>query len=487
MKKTFALVSMAAVTAVFLPVVRAGDSGGGAPLIQGTDSKASEVPMESSAPANPQSQNWNLHAQNTEIVQGDLPFPAKYSGPNSLNKNGEVQETVTLDLFLSMRLWPGAEAHVDGLAWQGFGLSQTFGIEAFPNGDAYKSGTQRPNYTFAHLFIRQTIGLGGDQEDVPDGQLALAGKEDISRLTFTLGRFSPLDICDNNTYASDQHTQFMNWAMMGNLTWDYGQDTVGYTTGFSAELNQPKWTLRYGFFQMPEDKNGFTGDDQYLKSPQGGAYGPFTKSWAMMSEFERRYSVCGYPGVVRFLGWLDEAEFASYSVATTLLRANPPPPGVGQGSGVTIPEAARAYRFKYGFGLNWEQEFAKNVGMFSRLGWNDGHEEAWTFTDANWSASLGMSVNGAGWSRPNDTFGLAGIVSGASRDNQKFLEAGGTDMLDGDGTLNYGWEKVLETYYAFNVWKSVYVTFDFQFVDDPAFNRDRGPVSIFAGRLHWEF
>ena len=82
-----------------------------------------------------------------------------------------------------------------------------------------------------------------------------------------MGRFSPLDICDNNTYAHDPHTQFMNWAMMGNLTWDYGQDTVGYTTGFAVELNQPKWALRYGFFQMPRDKNGFTGDDQFLKWP----------------------------------------------------------------------------------------------------------------------------------------------------------------------------------------------------------------------------
>ena len=171
--------------------------------------------------ANGPDQIWNWHVQNTDIVQGDPAFPAKYSGPNSLNSKGEVQETVTLDLFAGVRLWRGAEAHVDGLMWQGFGLSQTHGIEAFPNGDAYKAGTETPNFMFARLFIRQTIGLGGEQEDVPDDQLTLAGKQDISRLTFTLGRFSPLDICDNNTYAQDPHTQFMNWAMMGNLAWDY--------------------------------------------------------------------------------------------------------------------------------------------------------------------------------------------------------------------------------------------------------------------------
>ncbi len=425
-------------------------------------------------------QTWNVHVQNTDIVQGDLAFPAKYSGPASLNSQGEVRETVTLDLFAGLRLWQGAEAHVDGLMWQGFGLSQTHGIEAFPNGDAYKAGTQVPNGIIARLFIRQTIGLGGEQEDVPDDQLTLAGKQDISRLTFTIGRFSPLDICDYNTYAHDQHTQFMNWAMMGNIAWDYGQDTIGYTTGLAVELNQPKWTLRYGFFQMPQDKNGYTGDDQLFKWPYDGSaqFGPFLRSWAMMSEFERRYSINDHPGVVRFLAWLDEAHFASYGAATAILLADGPDADISP---------ARDYRFKYGFGLNWEQEIVKNVGVFSRLGWNDGHNETWTFTDVNWTASLGVSVNGEIWRRPDDTFGLAGIASGASTDNQRFLEAGGQDITDGDGALTYSLEKVLETYYDFKIWKTIHAALDYQFVVDPAFNQDRGPVSIFGARLHWEF
>ncbi|HTD40216.1 MAG TPA: carbohydrate porin [Mucilaginibacter sp.] len=432
-------------------------------------------------------QRFNLHFQNTYVVQGDPGFSAKYSGPNSLNRAGERQETATANLFAGARLWRGAEAHMDFLMWQGFGLSQTYGIEAFPNGDAYKAGTKNPNFSFARLFIRQTIGLGGEQEDVPDDQLTLAGKQDIPRLTFTIGRLSPLDICDNNTYAHDQHTQFLNWAMMGNLTWDYGQNTIGYTTGVAVELNQPKWSLRYGFFQMPRDKNGFTGDDQFLMWPHRGAYGPFFRAWAMMAEFERRYIVNAHPGAIRFLTWLDEANFASYQVATAILLANPPDPNIGQGSGVTIPGAARGFRHKYGFGLNWEQEVSKNVGLFSRLGWTDGHNDTWTFTDADWSASMGISVKGSAWHRRGDTFGLAIIISGASRDNQQFLKAGGTDMLSGDGTLNYSPEKALETYYDFQIWKTVHATLDYQFVTNPAFNRDRGPVNVFGIRAHVAF
>jgi len=433
--------------------------------------------------ANGPDQIWNWHVQNTDIVQSDPGFPAKYFGPQSLNSKHQVQDTVTLDLFAGVRLWRGAEAHVDGLVWQGFGLSKTFGIEAFPNADAYKLGTSLPYLMFARAFIRQTIGLGGEQEDVPDGQLTLAGRQDISRLTFTIGRFTLLDIFDQNTYAEDPHTQFLNWALVGNLAWDYPADSVGFATGFAVELNQPKWSLRYGFYQMPDVANSLTGDDRFLLwRPNGGivppaAYGPFLHDWGMMVEFERRYSVNAHPGAIRFMPWLNEARMASNHAATAILLA--------KGPGADI-SPAQGYRYRYGFGLNWEQEVAKDAGMFSRLGWNDGCEQAWAYTDVNWTASLGVSVKGEQWQRPGDTFGLAGIVSGASRSNQKFLEAGGLGILAGDGALTYGSEKLVETYYDFRIWETVHAAADYQFISNPAFNRDRGPVSVFGLRLHWE-
>jgi high affinity Mn2+ porin len=436
--------------------------------------------------ANATPQRWNFHAQTTAVVDLDPPFQAKYSGPNSLINKGEREETLSADLFAGVRLWSGAEFHADLLMWQGFGLTDTFGIEAFPNGDAYKAGTVVPDFMFAHLFVRQTFGLGGEQEDVPDSQFTLAGKQDISRLSFTVGRFSPSDICDNNTYAHDAHTQFLNYAMGSNITWDYPSDSVGFTTGIAVELNQPQWALRYGWFQMPGLMNGFTADDRILMWPGDGSSGQFWRSWGMMTELERRWRVDDHPGAIRFLAWLDQADFASFAVATTLLRANPPPPDAPQGAGSTIPPAAFDYRYKYGFGLNWEQELSKTVGLFSRMGWNDGHEAAWTYTDANWSVSLGMSVKGAKWNRPDDTVGLAGILSGASPDQIAFLKAGGTGILNGDGNLSYDCEKVLEAYYDFPIGKTAHFTMDYQFIGDPAFNRDRGPVSVFGVRLHWE-
>ncbi len=282
------------------------------------------------------------------------------------------------------------------------------------------------------------------------------------------------------------HTQFLNWAAIANVTWDYPADPVGYTTGLAVELNRPDWTLRYGFFQMPSMQNGFTADDRILTWPGGGADGPFFLSWGMMTELERRWSIDGHKGAIRFLAWLNQADMANYSQATALLRANPPgsnlPPGTDD-----VPPASQAYRCKYGFGLNWEQEVAKDIGVFSREGWCDGQDEAWTYTEANWSASLGVSVKGAVRIRPDDTFGLVGIISGTSHANQQFLEAGGLGILDGDGALSYSSEKVLESYYGFQLGKSAQFMLDYQFVANPAFNCDRGPVSIFGARLHWEF
>jgi high affinity Mn2+ porin len=415
------------------------------------------------APPPLKEQTWNLHGQNTDIVQGDPAFPAQYSGPNSLDSKGEIRETVSVDLYAGVRLWRGAEAHVDGLMWQGFGLSETLGVEAFPNGEAFKLGTRVPNVNLARVFVRQTIGFGGDSEEVPDTALTLAGQRDVRRLTFTLGRFSAKDIFDNNGYANDARTQFMSWALMANEAWDLPGDSLGYITGFAAELNEPQWALRYGFFQMPRSANGVALDPHYLKA------------WGMVTEFERRWTISDHPGTARFLAYLNSANMGSYQAALD----NPVRPA--------DIEATREYRYKYGFGLNLEQEIVKNIGVFSRLGWSDGHTEAWAFSDVDRTVTAGLSIKGEAWSRPDDTFGLAGILNGISSVHRQFFEAGGLGILAGDGTLSYGFESSLETYYDVHVWKTVRLTFDYQFVTNPAFNRARGPVSVFGGRLHWEF
>jgi high affinity Mn2+ porin len=424
-------------------------------------------------------QRWNLHVQNTDIVQGYPAFQAQYSGLQSLPSFGEARETVSLDVMAGVRLWRGAEAHVDGLMWQGFGVNNVLGVEGFPSAEAYRIGTAVPNGSIARLFIRQTIGLGGGQEDVVDDQFSLSGQRDISRLTFTIGRFAAVDIFDNNAYAGDPRTQFMNWGLVSNETWDYPADTIGYDTGLAVELNQSKWTLRYGLFLLPSLQNGFTAEDQVLAWPYHSSAHDltFSRGRGMVTEFERRYNAKTHPGAIRFLTFLNRADMFRYAAAIPILKAN--------GAGADL-SAASVYRYKYGFGLNFEQEITKDVGLFSRLGWNDGQEQAWMFSDVDYTTSFGVSLKGEAWHRPGDSFGLAGVLNGISRVEQEFLAAGGSGILAGDGNLNYGWEKILETYYDARIWKMIHAAVDYQFISDPAFNRARGPVSVFGVRLHWQ-
>jgi high affinity Mn2+ porin len=213
---------------------------------------------------------------------------------------------------------------------------------------------------------------------------------------------------------------------------------------------------------MPDVSNG-VGQDTY-----------YSHAWGMVGELELRYTINGHPGAVRLLAYLNQAHMGSYqeAVDSPIRPAN--------------IVATEAYRYKYGFGLNLEQEIIKNVGLFSRLGWNDGHTESWAFTDVDRTASLGVSIKGGLWERAEDTVGLAGVINGLTPVHQEFFAAGGTGILAGDGNLTYGLEKIVEVYYDFHVWKTLHATLDYQYIIDPAYNQDRGPVSVFGARLHWE-
>ncbi len=416
-------------------------------------------------PVPPESQSWNFHFQNTDIGTYHPGFPSAYTGPNSLASPTEVRETVSVDLLFGARLWSGAEAHVDGLMWQGYGFSKTLGIEGFPSGEAFRLGARVPNVNFSRAFLRQTFGLNGETEKVADDALHLGGVQDTERVTLTLGKMSAKDIFDNNTYANDPRSQFLNWSLVANEAWDYPADSLGYITGFAAELTEPRWSWRYGFFQVPRVSNGLALDGHYLEA------------WAMVAESERRFTLGEHPGAVRWLAFLNRAHMGVYEAAANQ-PGLPPDDALAQ---------TRDYRFKYGFGLNVEQELARDLGAFGRLGWSDGKSEAWMYSDVDHAASLGMTLKGSRWGRPDDTLAAAGVFNGLSRVHEDFIAAGGTGILAGDGQLHYGIERIVEAYYDFKLCRPAHLTLDYQYVVNPAFNQDRGPVSIFSVRMHCEF
>lgn len=414
----------------------------------------------------PESADWNVHAQTTVIAQGYPSFRSPYAGTNSLPGIGQIQQTWTADAFLGLRLWDGGEIYFNPELAQGFGLNGTLGLAGFANGEAQKGGAAYPRYRPQRYLFRQTFGLGGEQEDVADGPLQLPGKRDVDRITLTVGRFAVGDFFDGNAYAKDPRIDFMNWAMWAAAAYDFPADLPGFTRGAVVELNRKDWAVRAGFFQVPAQPNS-----DVLTFKTGGT----------VIELEERYAIFDQPGKLRLGAFANSGNTANYRNVLAIEAANPE---LDINDVATLTQRNRP---KYGFYVNLEQQLAKDFAVFARASWNDGQNQILSFTDIDRSVSAGISVRGSYWGRPNDTFGLGGAINGLSAAHRDFLAAGGLGLLIGDGMLNYGNERILETYYAYSIDKNFTITADYQLITNPAYNADRGPVSILSARLHGEF
>lgn len=414
----------------------------------------------------PESTDWNVHGQTTLITQGYPLFRSPYQGPNSLPGAGRARETWTVGAVLGWRLWEGGELYFNPELNQGFGIGSTLGLAGFSNGEAQKGGGEYPKFRAQRYFFRQTFGLGGGQEDVEDAAGQLPGKRDIDRITVTVGRFAVGDYFDGNSYAKDPRADFMNWAMWASAAYDFPADLPGFTRGAVVELNRKDWAIRAGLFQVPSAPNS-----DVLTFKSGGA----------VVEFEERHTIFSQPGKLRVGVFANKGNTANYRDVLGISAINP---------GLDINDIVlgeRRERTKYGFYVNAEQQIATDVGIFARASWNDGQNEILSFTDVDRSVSGGVSIKGSYWGRPTDTIGLGGAINGLSGAHRDFLAAGGKGLLIGDGRLNYGNERIFETYYALALNKAFTFTADYQLIANPAYNGDRGPVSIFSGRLHGEF
>ncbi|MGE5816570.1 MAG: carbohydrate porin [Deltaproteobacteria bacterium] len=426
--------------------------------------------VKSSADANSlsDSDRWEIHGQTTYIQQGYPRFRAFYTGENSLPPWPQSKETWTTSAFLGLRLWDGGELYYNPELLQGFGLSSTVGAAGFPNGEAQKSDFIYPRYSTSRLFFRQYFGFGGEQETFESAYGQMAEKKDISRLTIQVGKFAVHDVFDNNTYAQDSRADFFNWSIWAAGAFDYAADKVGLTYGAVGELNQKSWALRIGYFLIGDKPNSNDFDPEVFRR---GGY---------VTEFEYRYAFWSQLGKLRLIGWLNEAFSGSFRDAVNLSNST------GIDATMAI-EQTRTGRAEYGYVINMEQQVSDNVGVFGRWSWNNGKSEMSAFTDINSSLSGGAVIKGKSWGRPDDKIGLAGAINGISNDYRNYLAAGGLGILIGDGQLNYRREEILETFYALHLSKNATLTFDYQFMMNPAYNADRGPISFFAGRFHTEF
>jgi len=417
----------------------------------------------------------NVHGQTTFTWQGYPAIRAPYTGTNSLPGGGEGRETFDGTLAVGIRLWRGAELWVDPEIDQGHGLAETHGVAGFPSAESYKLGFSYPYARVQRYFVRQTIDLGGDSQKVDADFNQFAGSQTANRLVLTVGKFAIVDLFDTNKYANNPKIDFLNWASVNAGTFDYAGDAWGYTYGAAAEWYQGPWTLRGGVFDMsavPAEA-----------ANSGPAYGldPTFDQFQMVGEVERRYELWGQPGTIKVTGFLTRGRMATFADAIAFSQA----------TGVDIndaTDAVRKYQSRPGVSLNLAQQVTEDVGVFARAGWADGNVEPWDFTDIDRTLEAGVSITGKQWGRPDDTFGILGIINGINSAHTAWFNAGGNGILMGDGQLpNPGPEEIVETYYSYALTASTKVSVDYQFINNPAYATERGPVNVFAGRFHWQF
>jgi high affinity Mn2+ porin len=432
------------------------------------------APAAEPIPDTPLAESFAVHGQFTYVEQESSNFYAPYAGPNSLSP-GRGAETMDATLYLGKRLWPGAEAWINGEIDQGFGLDDTLGAAGFPSGEAYKIGKNQPYLRLPRLFVRQTLSEGEAslegtrQADAPATVAAanqLGGVHQGNRVVITVGKFSVGDVFDTNQYAHDPRSDFLNWAVIDAGSFDYAADAWGYTAGAAVEWYCNAWTLRGGLFDLSN-------------VPNSAHLDPGFHEFQSILEIERRHRIAGRPGKLMLTVFESRARMGLLDDAVRQAETS--------GSPVNIA-AVRSYRTRGGASLNFEQQLTVDMGAFARLGKAAGNVEPYEFTDIDRTVSAGLSLLGTAWHRTDDTLGVAAINNGISAARERYLNAGGLGVLIGDGRLPHpGPEQILEGYYSLSVFKAAHLAFDYQWINHPAYNRDRGPVSVVAVRVHAQF
>lgn len=415
---------------------------------------------------------YTLHAQETTVSQYRSKFNAMYTGSHSQKPEAEWATTITSTIFAGLKLWPNAQVFINPEIAGGHGLSSAFGIAAFTNGEAFRVGNPDPTIYIARAFFRQLIPLSKEKEWQDDGENKIAQYIPSKYFSFTMGKVSIADYFDDNTYSHNPRTQFLCWGLMSNGAWDYPANTRGYTPSAIIEFVSKKIEVRYGLSMMPNTANGNIMDNKIEKAN------------ANSFELKYKYTVNNKIGKISAIAFYNTALMGSYKAQNIIITTDTLHPGFYVKDYSIV--ASRQYgRSKYGFGINIEQQISENIGLFARASYNDGKNETWCFTEIDRAASVGSSIKGTKWKRKNDAIGVAYCLSGLSNEHANYLANGGLGFILGDGKLNYANEHLFESFYSASFLNGKLTpSFVYQFVINPAYNKDRGPISVFSVRMH---
>lgn len=412
---------------------------------------------------------WNAHFQSTYVWQAKPAFDAAYTGPESLLPQRETGYSFSATAAFGWRPWSGGALYFDPEVVQGKTLSGLHGLGGMSNGEQQKTSGANPTFYRARLFLRQTWNLGGDVQTVESDMNQLAGSVAARRLVLTAGNLAVSDLFDNNAYAHDARSQFLNWALVDNGAFDFAADARGYSWGAALDYTDGPWSVRAGRFLLPAESNGLPLDRRFFKH-----YGD-------QVEVEQRHTWLAQPGVVRVLAFRDRARMGGFRDALAAAASS------SVDSGVPAVADVRRERSKTGVGVSIDQALGESAGLFARASRNDGASETYAFAEIERAVSAGVTLQGDLWRRVGDTLGVAFVRNGLSQAHRDYLAAGGVGAFIGDGRLDYRAEQIAEAYYRIALGTRVALSFDWQHVANPAYNRARGPVDIGGLRLHAQY
>jgi hypothetical protein len=409
-----------------------------------------------------------LTGQANFIFQTNPEFPALYSGPHSLGPHYEKATSRVMTLYTGYRINNSTEALVDIEEAGGSALSQGFGLAGNTNLDIVRNPMLSKAPYLGRAIIDHVFALSDDKVENQRSFLSLFEEVPRHRIEVRFGKFSLPDFFDINSVGSDTHFQFINWTTDNNGAWDYAADTRGYTVAFTADYEDRNWGFRFGEGLMPKVANGI---DLVWK---------VWEAHAENYEYElRKGFLPKRSGVIRVLAYTNYANMGIYR--DQVIKA------ASEGKTPDITDHPWHITRKYGFGLNVEQNLTDHLTAFARTGWNDGKTESFAYTEVEQTVGAGLGAAGSWWHRPQDRAAIAFVTNAIKKDHQNYLAAGGLGFLLGDGNLTYGRENILETYYTLHVWRGIYVAPGLQHINNPGYNRDRGPVLVPSFRLHFEF
>ena len=414
-----------------------------------------------------------LTGQANFIFQTHPPFHADYSGPNSLNPNYEKATSRVMTLYTGVRLNNSTELLVDIEEAGGSALTQGLGLAGNTDLDIVRNPLLSKAPYLGRGMIHKVFALSKDKVENTRSFLSLFNELPRRRLEFRFGKFSMPDFFDVNSVGSDTHQQFINWTTDNNGAYDYAADTRGYTVGLTADYEDRNWGFRFAEALMPKVANGID-----------LVYRPW-QVHAENFEYELRHGVIPKKaGVVRLLAYTNYANMGIYRAAVAQFENHSAPvPEL-------VPEITNHpwhITRKYGFGINLEQNLTQYLTAFARFGWDNGKTESFAYTEVDQTFAEGLGANGAWWHRKQDRAGIAFISNAIKKDHQTYLADGGLGFLLGDGRLNYDRENIVESYYTLHAWRGIYLAPGLQHINNPGYNRDRGPVLVPSFRAHIEF